>query len=89
MAQFFKTSQIWIVDFRFDGSPRRWFRPALPGEDVPARMRDLLAELYGPRAELVEVRPADADEEMQYLRGEVPPNVMCPTGRSPRSTPGS
>lgn len=90
MAEFFKTTRIWVVDYRFDGAPRRWFKPARDGdEEVPAQMRALLADLYGPRAQLLGVRPADADEERQYLRGELPPALMCPTGRQPRSMPDS
>ena len=30
---FYKTSKVWILDFIYDGEPRRWFK-ALP---VPAR----------------------------------------------------
>ncbi|MBQ1766378.1 MAG: hypothetical protein IIZ92_26245 [Aquincola sp.] len=44
-----------------------------------------LAALYGDRAQLVEVRQATDDEETQYLRGEEPKNVLCPTGRHARN----
>jgi hypothetical protein len=44
-------------------------------------MTGLLQDLYGERAQLVEVRTATEDEETQYLRGEEPKNVLCPTGR--------
>jgi hypothetical protein len=40
-----------------------------------------LQALHGERARLSEARPATDDEEQQYLRGEAPPNVYCPTGR--------
>lgn len=40
-----------------------------------------LHALYGPRARLSEVRPASEEEESEYLRGEEPKNVYCPTGR--------
>lgn len=88
MAQFFRSSRTWVVDFRYQGRPRRWFRTA-PSDavDVKAQMLALLAELYGDDAQLLAVRPASDEEELQYLRGEEPKNVLCPTGRSPRSTP--
>lgn len=44
-------------------------------------MADGLQALYGGRAKLVEIRRATGDEEMAYLRGTEPKNVMCPTGR--------
>ncbi len=83
MAEFFKTSTIWIVDFRYDGRARRWFKAFGTQDDAAAETAKLLDELYGSRAQLVEVRKASADEELQYLRGEEPQNVMCPTGRNP------
>jgi hypothetical protein len=81
MAEFFKTSTVWVVDFHYDGRPRRWFRAFGPEIDVAEHMRKVLRELYGARARLLEVRRATADEEGQYLRGEEPRNVYCPTGR--------
>lgn len=81
MAEFFRTSQVWVVDFRYDGAPRRWFKAFAEGADVATQMRRTLHELHGARAQLVAVRPADADEESQYLRGELPLNAICPTGR--------
>jgi len=44
-------------------------------------MADGLQALYGGRSKLVEIRRATGDEEMAYLRGTEPKNVMCPTGR--------
>jgi hypothetical protein len=87
--QFFRNSRTWVVDFRYQGRARRWFRTA-PDDvaDMTSQMRALLAELYGDRAQLETVRPASEEEERQYLRGEEPKNVLCPTGRSPRSAPG-
>lgn len=85
MAEFFKTSTFWVIDFRYEGRPRRWFRAFSPNEDVPRRMADLLREIYGSRAQLVEVRKATDEEELQYLRGEEPRSVFCPTGRLPRT----
>ena len=82
MAEFFRTSSLWVVDFRYDGSARRWFKAFAPGTDVAARMAAELEELQGGRAKLVGVREATAEEESAYLRGEEPKNVMCPTGRA-------
>ena len=81
MSGYFKTSTTWVVDFRYEGRPRRWFKICGPGVDAQARMTTLLHDLYGDRAQWIEVRPATADEETQYLRGEEPKNALCPTGR--------
>jgi hypothetical protein len=43
----------------------------------------LLADLYGTRARLQVVRAATAEEETQYIRGDLPRNIFCPTGRGP------
>jgi hypothetical protein len=80
----FRASTTWVIDFRHDGHPRRWFRTFGRDVDVPERIAAELAELHGDRARLVEVRPATAAEESQYLRGEEPKNVLCPTGRRAR-----
>jgi len=85
-SRFFKTSTTWVVDFHYDGHPRRWFKAFEADEDVKCQMTRLLQDLYGGRARLVEVRPATEDEETDYLRGTEPKNVMCPTGR--RGPPG-
>ncbi len=81
MAEFFKTSATWVVDYRYEGRPRRWFKSFGPEVDVQERMRSELQQLYGDRVQLVEVRLATEAEETQYLRGEAPANVLCPTGR--------
>ncbi len=81
MSEFFKTSTIWVVDFRYKGRPRRWFKAFGPRDDVRERMTAVLRDLHGERAQLIEVRKATEDEELQYLRGEEPRNVFCPTGR--------
>ncbi len=81
MAEFFKTSTIWVVDFRYEGRPRRWFRAFGPNADVRELMSIQLGELYGRKAQLVDARPATDAEELQYLRGEEPKNLLCPTGR--------
>ncbi len=80
MAEYFKTSTIWIVDFRYEGRPRRWFKAFGPQDDVRQRMTDALRDLYGERAQLADVRKATDEEELQYLRGDEPQNVFCPTG---------
>lgn len=80
-SQFFRTSTTWVVDFHYDGRPRRWLKAFEPDADVEGEMADGLQALYGGRAKLVEVRRATGDEEMAYLRGTEPKNVMCQTGR--------
>ncbi|NCT84525.1 MAG: hypothetical protein GXC94_15350 [Comamonadaceae bacterium] len=82
MAEFFRTSAIWIVDYRFDGRPRRWWRAAPVGNDPSAALAAELAALYGSRAQLEQVRLATAEEEQAYVRGETAPNLYCPLARS-------
>ena len=89
MSEFFKTSTTWVVEFRYEGRPRRWFKAFGPSDDVHERMRAELLQLFGERAKLVEVRKATEEEETQYLRGEEPRNVLCPTGRRARSDDGA
>ena len=86
----YRASTTWVVDFRYEGRPRRWFKVFRAGSDVRDEMAAQLRGLYGARAQLVEVREATAEEEAQYLRGEAPGNVLCPTGRRPvvRDEPG-
>lgn len=81
MTAFFKTSTIWVLDFRYDGRARRWIRAFGAEDDVRQIVAAQLHDLYADRAKLVDVRRATADEETQYLRGEEPKNVFCPTGR--------
>ncbi len=81
MAEFFKTSVIWVVDFHYEGRARRWFRAFGPKDDPFQKMTDTLKDLYGDRAKLATVRKATEEEELQYLRGEEPKNSYCPTGR--------
>lgn len=83
MAEFFRTSTIWVIDFRYDGRARRWFKAFGPNPDVKEQMAAQLRQLYGNKAQLVEVRKATEEEESQYLRGEEPKNLLCPTGRHP------
>lgn len=87
MATFFKRTQVWVVDFRYEGRPRRWFKPLPQGTDAVIAMRELLLDLHGDHAQLVSVRPASEQEELDYVRGDVPRNMLCPTGRAPRSEP--
>ena len=81
MAEFFRTSTLWVVDFRYQGRARRWFKALEANEDARRTMQATLVDLYGDRARLVELRRATADEEAQYLRGETPINAYCPSGR--------
>ena len=85
MATLFRQSQVWVLEFTYDGRPRRWFHAWPQGTDAPSQARALLRELYGERARLVQVRPATAEEERDYGRGKLPHNALCPTGRAPRS----
>lgn len=81
MAEFFRTSRIWVVDFRYKGKPRRWFKPFAPDAEVDRLVAEELDQLYGRNARLVELRPASDAEELQYLRNELPAQSFCPTGR--------
>lgn len=81
----FRSSQVWVVEFTYDGRPRRWFQALPQGTQAQAAMRAVLQDLYGAHAHLVAVRPATADEERDYGRGDLPKNMLCPTGRAPRS----
>lgn len=80
-SEFFRTSTTWVVDFRYQGRPRRWFKVFSPGVDVRALMTTELHQLYGDHAQVVDVRPATQEEDAQYLRSEEPKNSFCPTGR--------
>lgn len=80
-SEFFRTSTTWVVDFRYEGHPHRWFKAFGPGIDVRALMVTELHQLYGDRAQLAEVREATDEEEAQYLRGDEPKNAFCPTCR--------
>lgn len=83
MAQFFRSSSVWVIEFTYDGHPRRWLKALRQQADARAEIEAQLADLYGPRAKLVAMRPATADEETQYIRGDLPKNMVCPTGRAP------
>lgn len=84
MAAFFRNSRVWVVDFLYDGHPRRWLKALPVDTDAVATMTATLQDLHGGRARLVAVRAATVEEEDGYLRDEVPGQPMCPTGRAPR-----
>ncbi len=88
MATFYRSSAVWVLDYRFDEHTRRWYKAYPQGADVPALFAQELRELFGTRAQALSARPATAEEETQYLRGEVPRNLLCPTGRAPVGRPG-
>lgn len=81
MAEFFKTSTLWVVDYLFDGRARCWYRALRTGEDPTALMTAELFELYGSRGQLRSIRRATDDEESAYRRGETPINHYCPVSR--------
>lgn len=81
MSEFFKTSTIWVIDFHYEGRPRRWFKSFASGIEARELVVRQLHNLYGSHARLVDVRRATDEEELQYLRGDEPKHVLCPTGR--------
>lgn len=81
MATFYKSSQVWVLDFTYDGRPRQWIKAVPEGTDARARFEAQIHDLYGKRGRVIAVRRATAQEETQYLQGNVPRNVLCPTGR--------
>lgn len=89
MSEFYKTSTVWIVDFRYEGHPRRWFKAMPSGVDGSREMAEVLRALYGNKAQVVSVRQATNEEESQYLRGDELRNAYCPTLRSVPRSPSS
>lgn len=87
MATFFKSSKVWVVEFTYEGRPRKWFKALPENADARQEMEDLLQDLYGKRAQIVEVRAATAQEEIDYVQGKLPKNMLCPTGRFPVTPP--
>lgn len=87
MVTLYRRTQVWVVDYTYHGAPRQWFKALPQGVDARAGMQALLRELHGDDARLVGVRPATEEEELRYVRGDLPRNVMCPTGRAPRTRP--
>jgi len=81
MATFYKSTRLWVIDFTYDGRPRRWIKPLPEREDGRTLLKAEVLELYGKHASVLDVRPASTEEEVQFVRGEAPKNVLCPTGR--------
>ena len=80
MALFFKSSNTWIIIFRFDGRERVWlkaFSDRLSASKVHAKVLHELRDLYEDRAVLVEARIASEEEDLQYIRGGGPVNGYC------------
>jgi hypothetical protein len=69
------------MNFTYDGRPRRWYRAIADNKDGAALLAAQLSDLYGARAQVIEVRPATAEEEARYVQGTLPRNNLCPTGR--------
>lgn len=84
----FRGTRLWAVAFRYDGRDRQWVTALPAGEDdARAVFEERLANLYGAHATLVEVRPASAEEETQFIRGTLPRNAYCPVARAKPRTP--
>ena len=83
LAHFFRTSTVWVVDFTYDGRPRRWLKALPQAADGRTEIESQLHDLYGNRARVLTVRTATPEEETQYIRGDLPRNVFCPAGRAP------
>ena len=79
--ELFKANEVWVVDFTYDGRPRRWLKALPAGTQARAAMEAVVEDLYGKRGRVVDVRRATRDEETQYIRGDLPRNLYCPTGR--------
>lgn len=84
MATLFKESRVWVLDFTYDGRPRRWIKALPRGQDGHAVLAAQLRGLYGDRARVAAIRLATAEEETQYIQGKQPRNTFCPTGRAAR-----
>ncbi len=83
MALLLRQSQVWSVEYQYDGRTRRWLKALPLGVDAESAMRDLLQDLYGDHARLVAVRSATAQEDEDFRRGRLPRNAYCPTGQVP------
>jgi hypothetical protein len=82
MARFFRNSQVWAVEYQYDGRTRHWLKALPLGTDAQQSLQALLQDLYGEHARLVAVRPATEQEDEDFRRGRTPRNAYCPTGRS-------
>ncbi len=87
MATFFRSSQVWVIDYRYQGRERRWFKALPTGADAERWACDLLQDLYEGRATLEGVRPATPQEDADYLHDNLPRNAYCPSGKGPLSEP--
>lgn len=87
MVTFFKRTQVWVVEFTYEGRPRKWFKALPQGTDAQREMAAVLQDLYGRHAQLAGVRLATPQEELDYVHGNLPHNVLCPTGRTPLTPP--
>jgi hypothetical protein len=85
--ELFRRSITWVIDYRYDGHPRRRFQILDKGVDAERFAREWLRDTQPRLGTLVEVRRASADEEREYLRGEEARNAYCPTGRAPSGGP--
>lgn len=87
--ELFRRSRTWVIDYLHRGRARRRFQILEAGADAERFALDDLRERYADEARLVSVRPATPDEERDYLRGEEPRNVYCPTGARAVDAPAS
>ncbi len=87
MATFFKSSTVWVIDYRYEGRPRQWLKAWPDADDPLARTQALLEELYGGKATLVNLRRATEQEDADYRQGRLPRNAYCPSGREPLTDP--
>lgn len=78
---FYRNSTTWVIDFLYEGRPRRWFKVFDEGLDPTQQVQEELRALYGDRAQWAGARVATPDEESQFLRGEEAKNAYCPTDR--------
>jgi hypothetical protein len=81
MAHVLDGCVLWVVDYRLDGRPCRWIRALRVVSPPHAFIQEELDELYGPRAELLELRQATDEERIAFIRGEPPP-VRAPAAPS-------
>lgn len=87
MAPFFRNSSVWVIDFQYEGRPRRRLKALPEGSDAPREAQALLQDLYSNHARLVGVRPATEQEDSDYRHGNLPRNAYCPSGKAPTTPP--
>ncbi len=49
----YRSSTTWVIDFRYEGRPRRWFKVVRDGLDPTRQVQEELQALYGDRAKWV------------------------------------